>query len=91
MELELPLGEGPSGELARRRLDHLRQLVGGDGDAVIRLTAAFSNLSAIYAASEQDLARAVGPVVAARMRWFLEAPLATGLAPEHLRAIARAA
>ena len=91
MELELPLGEGPSGDLARRRLDHLRQIVGGDGEAVIRLASAFSNLSAIYAASERELARVVGPVAAARMRWFLEAPLATGLAAEHVRAIARAA
>lgn len=90
-ELELPLGDGPTGELASRRVGHLRQIVGDDDDALIRLAAAFSSLAAIYAAPEEELARVVGAVTAARIRWFLDAPLATSLAPRHLRALARAA
>jgi ubiquinone biosynthesis protein UbiJ len=91
MELELPFEDGAAGELASRRLGHLREIVGDDSDALIRLAAAFSNLAAIYAAPEEELARVVGPVAAARIRWFLDAPLATSLAPRHLRALARAA
>jgi hypothetical protein len=91
IELELPLGDGPTGELAGRRLGHLRQIVGDDGDALIRLAAAFTNLAAIYAAPEEELARVVGPITAARIRWFLDAPLGISLAPRHLRALARAA
>jgi hypothetical protein len=79
MELELPLGDGPSGELAWRRVEHLRRIVGEDRAALLRLAAAFRSLGAIYAASESELASVVGPIVAARMRWFLDAPLATGL------------
>jgi hypothetical protein len=91
IELELPLDDGQAGELASRRLGHLRQIVGDDSDALIRLAAAFSTLAEVYAASEEDLARIVGPVVAARIRWFLDAPLATSRAPRHLRALSRAA
>jgi hypothetical protein len=91
IELELPLGDGPAGELASRRLGHLRQIVGDDSDALIRLAAAFSNLSALYAAPEEELARVVGPVAAARIRWFLDAPLATSRTPRYLRALAQAA
>ena len=91
IELELPLGDGPTGELASRRLGHVRQIVGDDGDALLRLAAAFPNLAAMYAASEEELSRVVGPIAAARIRWFLDAPLATSLAPRHLRALAQAA
>ena len=59
MELELPFGDGAAGELASRRLGHLREIVGDDSDALIRLAAAFSNLAAIYAAPEEELARVV--------------------------------
>jgi hypothetical protein len=45
----------------------------------------------MYAASEEELGRVVGPIAAARIRWFLDAPLATSLAPRHLRALAEAA
>ena len=69
----------------------VRQIVGDDGDALVRLAAAFPNLSAMYAASEEELGRVVGPIAAARIRWFLDAPLATSLAPRHLRALAEAA
>jgi len=68
-----------------------RQIVGDDGDALLRLAAAFPNLAAMYAASEEELSRVVGPIAAARIRWFLDAPLATSLAPRHLRALAQAA
>ncbi len=76
MELELPLGDGPTGELAGRRLDHLVEVVGDDPDTVARLAAAFRTLGGIYAASEAELAEVVGPIAAARLRWFLDAPLA---------------
>jgi len=89
--MELPLGDGPEGELASRRLGHLRQIVGDDSDCLIRLAAGFPSLSAVYAAPAEELARVVGPVAAARIRWFLDAPLATSLAPRHLRTLARAA
>lgn len=75
-ELELPLGDGTTGELAGRRLDHLVQVVGDDPATVARLAAAFATLGGIYAASEAELAEVVGPITAARMRWFLDAPLA---------------
>lgn len=91
VELELPLGDGPAGELARRRFDHLRQVSGIDGAVLVKLSRAFASLAAIYAASEADLARVVGPVPAARIRWFLDAPLATNLDPAAAPVIARAA
>jgi hypothetical protein len=81
MELELPLGEWHSGDLARLRQEHLRRMVGDDQAAMARLVAAFRNLGSIYSASEAELARVVGPILAARMRWFLEAPLTTSRHP----------
>jgi hypothetical protein len=80
-ELELPLGDGPAGELAWRRVEHLRRIVGDDRTALVRLAAAFRTLGAIYSASEAELAQVVGPIVAARMRWFLDAPLAAAFDP----------
>ncbi|HYA01448.1 MAG TPA: hypothetical protein VEK76_14035 [Candidatus Binatia bacterium] len=77
-ELELPLG-GTSGELARGRVEHLRRIIGDDPTTILRLVAAFRTLGAVYAASEAELARVVGPISAARIRWFLDAPLATSL------------
>lgn len=79
-ELLLPLGDGASGELARNRLDHLRAVTGIDDELVLRLTRAFPSLRSIYAARGEDLARVVGSVAAARIRWFLDAPLDTALA-----------
>ncbi len=76
MEMELPLGDRPEGELARRRIDQLRRMLGDDHDALVRLLASFPNLRAIYAASDADLTRVLGPIAAARVRWFLDAPLA---------------
>jgi hypothetical protein len=41
----------------------------------------------VYKADEEQLLKVVGPVVASRIRWFLDAPLDTGLSPV---AVARA-
>lgn len=79
LELLLPLDDGAAGVLARQRVDHLRAVSGIDDAALVRLGRSFPSLSTIYAASEADLAAAVGPVVAARIRWFLDAPLDTRL------------
>ena len=75
-ELELPLGDASAGEVAQRRLHHLAQVGGVDSISVLRLSRAFRSLAEIYSASELELARVVGPVAAARIRWFLDAPLA---------------
>jgi hypothetical protein len=91
MELELPLGDGPTGELAGRRLDHLVQVVGDDPGTVARLAAAFGTLGGIYSASEAELAEVVGPITAARMRWFLDAPLAGSRYRRPGRGLPRAA
>ena len=78
-ELQLPLGEA-GGKLAHRRLEHLSLVEGVDAEAVQRLTRSFRSLRAVYAAADEELARVVGPVAAARIRWFLDAPLDTALA-----------
>ena len=70
---------------------HLRQIVGDDSDALIRLAAAFSPSPTSTPPPRRNWPGTVGPVVAARIRWFLDAPLATSRAPRHLRALARAA
>ena len=88
MELLLPLGESaPSDDLTTRRWRHLMTVAGIEPAAAQRLARAFPSLAAVYGAGEEDLVRVVGPVVASRMRWFLDAPLDTGLS---LRAVARA-
>jgi len=73
--MQLPLDDGRAGALARERIAHLAGVHGVDPAALQRLARAFPSLGDIYAASEADLARAVGPVTAARIRWFLDAPL----------------
>ena len=80
LEMQLPLDDGEAGDLARKRLDHLHSVVGVEEDAIARLVRAFPSLRSIYAAREDDLARIVGAVAAARIRWFLDAPLSTALA-----------
>ena len=82
-ELELPLDQTAAGQLARRRVEHLQGLGDLGPGAFVRLVRAFPNLRAVYAASEDELARVVGSVAAARIRWFLDAPLDTRLAVEH--------
>ena len=81
LELLLPLDDGASGALARQRVDHLRGLAGIDDATLVRLGRAFPSLAAIYNASETQLAALIGPVAAARLRWFLDAPLDTRLLP----------
>jgi ERCC4-type nuclease len=82
-ELELPLDDGAAGEVARRRLAHLAAVTGVEPEIVTRLVRAFPSLRAIYAAAEADLARHVGSVAAARIRWFLDAPLDSRLASHN--------
>ena len=81
-ELQLPLDDGAAGELARSRIDHLRGVSGVNAAMLVRLARAFPTLRAIYSASEAELARVAGPVAAARIRWFLDAPIDTRLAAE---------
>jgi hypothetical protein len=82
IELQLPLDAGEAGSLARRRVSHLAAVDGLEPAAFVKLIRSFPSLRAIYAASEPELARLVGPVAAARIRWFLDAPLDTALARE---------
>jgi ERCC4-type nuclease len=78
-ELQLPLDDGVAGALARQRVDHLGGLTGVDAATAARLARAFPSLGAIYSASEIELARVIGAVSAARIRWFLDAPIDTRL------------
>ncbi|MFN2568366.1 MAG: hypothetical protein ABR564_02045 [Candidatus Dormibacteria bacterium] len=91
IELELPLGDSEAGDLARSRLEHLAHVAGMDGQGVLRLSRAFPTLGSVYAASEIELAAVVGTVAAARIRWFLDAPLSTGLALSGLPRFSKAA
>jgi hypothetical protein len=75
IELDLPLTEPDDGELGLRRHRHLTSLPGVDDPAAARLEHAFPTLAALYGAPEARLAAVVGPVAAARIRWFLDAPL----------------
>ena len=75
IELDLPLGEPEDGELGLRRHRHLSALPGVDEAVAARLEGAFPTLASLYAAPEEKLSSVVGPVVAARIRWFLDAPL----------------
>jgi ERCC4-type nuclease len=88
MELLLPLGDATTpGDLTTRRWRHLLTVAGIEPAAAQRLARAFPSLAAVYAADEEQLVKVVGPVIASRMRWFLDAPLDTGLS---LRAVERA-
>ena len=82
-ELQLPLDDGPVTGLARQRIDHLRALGGVEPSELVRLARGFPSLRAIYAATEAELASVVSAVAAARIRWFLDAPLDTRLAVEQ--------
>jgi ERCC4-type nuclease len=88
MELLLPLGDTTvPDELTTRRWHHLMTVAGIDARSAQRLARAFPSLAAVYGAGEEQLLAVVGPVVASRIRWFLDAPLDTGLS---LRAVAGA-
>jgi len=78
-ELQLPIDDGESGQLAQQRVDHVRAVPGVEPDALTKLGRAFPSLRAIYSAREEELARVVGPIAAARVRWFLDAPIDTAL------------
>jgi len=80
IELQLPLDTEEAGTLARRRVSHLASLDGLEPGALVKLMRSFPSLRTIYTAPEADLARIVGPVAAARIRWFLDAPLDSALA-----------
>jgi len=81
VELDLPLGPAEDDPAGPQRHAHLLGLPGLDEAAAIRLTRAFPSLAAVYAASEEHLAAVIGPVGAARVRWFLDAPLSTSALP----------
>jgi ERCC4-type nuclease len=85
MELLLPLGDDPTpGDLTSLRWQHLLTVAGIDSRSAQRLARSFPSLGAVYAAREAELAGVVGPVVASRIRWFLDAPLDTGLTVQHM-------
>jgi hypothetical protein len=82
IELDLPLGEPAADEVAAEdRVAHLGTIPGVDIAAAQRLGRLFPSLAAVYGASEERLRDAVGPVAAARIRWFLDAPLSTAALP----------
>jgi ERCC4-type nuclease len=78
VELELPFDEKPFDGLAGLRRHHLDLIAGVDETAAQRLARVFPSLAAVYSATEDELRQVVGPVSAARIRWFLDAPLRTG-------------
>jgi ERCC4-type nuclease len=82
IELQLPLDADEAGSLARQRMKHLAAVDGLEPAAFVRLVRSFPSLRAVYAAPEAELAKIIGPVAAARMRWFIDAPLDTALARE---------
>lgn len=82
IELDLPLGEPAGVEVERGdRVAHLAAIPGVDISAAERLARLFPSLAAVYAAPEARLRDAVGPVAAARIRWFLDAPLSAAALP----------
>jgi ERCC4-type nuclease len=85
VELDLPLGDPEAEQLASLRQRHLLSLPGVDHTTVARLARAFPSLAAVYAAPEERLRALVGPVAAARIRWFLDAPLHSGAVPSRSR------
>ena len=80
--LQLPLDDGGAGDLAHLRLEHLGGVNGVTRPMLTRLARAFPSLRAVYSAPEADLARVIGPIAAARVRWFLDAPIDTRLAAD---------
>jgi ERCC4-type nuclease len=85
VELDLPLGDPEAEQLASLRQRHLLSLPGVDHTTVARLARAFPSLAAVYAAPEERLRALVGPVAAARIRWFLDAPLHSRAMPSRSR------
>jgi ERCC4-type nuclease len=85
IELDLPLGETPpafdDSVAGAERHHHLTGIPGIDEGLAGRLARGFPTLGAVYAATEDELAAVIGPVAAARLRWFLEAPLSVTALP----------
>lgn len=91
IELDLPLTGAGAPPLAADAVAgpghsaHLLAVPGIDETTAARLLHAFPSLSAIYAASRERLAEVVGPVAAARLRWFLDAPVTAAALPGRPR------
>jgi hypothetical protein len=87
IELDLPLGDAVlGGDIAgAERRTHLLAIPGIDAAAATLLARTFPSLAAVYAADEARLAAVVGPVAAARMRWFLDAPISAAALPGRRR------
>lgn len=84
IELDLPLGDGvlvSDGVAGAQRHGHLTAIPGLDAPTAARLARNFPSLAAIYAADEARLEAVVGPVAAARIRWFLDAPISAAALP----------
>lgn len=88
IEMDLPFdcpGRAPAAtgddEVRTRRRGHLMEVPGIDDAVAARLFVAFPTLGSIYAATEEKLSEVVGSVAAARIRWFLDAPLGLPTAP----------
>lgn len=75
---ELPLDVTPVDSFAVRRLEHLSAIAGMTEELVYRLARRYTSLGAVYGASQKELEIVVGPVAAARLRWFLDSPLPVG-------------
>ena len=88
IEMSLPFDAAPEpgdDEVRLRRRAHLLGLPGIDDATAARLLGIFPTLGAVYAASEERLREVVGAVAAARIRWFLDAPLGLPAAPPARR------
>lgn len=84
IELDLPLEEPPAFDAdvaGEDRHHHLTAIPGIDEALAARLSRTFPTLGAVYAASEERLAAVAGPVAAARIRWFLDAPISVQALP----------
>lgn len=93
LELELPLDQpsaGATSDLGRQRLEQLRIALGSAHVPEVLLHH-FGNLREVYAAPPEHVQRLVGPVHAARLAWFLDAPFRPASLPLFDRARRRAA
>lgn len=92
IELDLPLGgaaatpaSAADGVAGPGHAAHLIAVPGVDEQTAARLLRAFPSLAAVYAAERARLAEVVGPVAAARIRWFLDAPVSAAALPGRPR------
>ncbi|GAC1338633.1 MAG: hypothetical protein NVSMB29_04710 [Candidatus Dormibacteria bacterium] len=92
-ELELPLDDAfaeAASDLGRQRLEQLKVAL-GSSDVPEVLLHHFGTLRELYAAPTERVARLVGPVNAARLAWFLDAPFRPASLPLYQRGRRRAA